>query len=208
MTLFIENVSNSNLDADTDSEFDSESDSTFDSDSDLDSDSDVESIENNKTGLVLCELFHPAMHGFTNESDPNVLGHYLVIGAYPCDFSASFSMTQVINNFQRNIRELLQHPRFGVHPWIRNYKEIAVRNDYIRPEIATCVMLNGDEKVAIIKTFWVRLIQRTWKKVFQERCRKLALRRGFNALQFREMHGLWPDSCGVLPGLRGMLHGL
>ena len=103
MTLFIENNRNSlETESNFDSGTDSESESTFDSDLD----SDTESIENNKTGLVLCELFHPSMHGFTNESDPNVLGHYLVIGAYPCDFSASFSMTQVINNFQRNIREL------------------------------------------------------------------------------------------------------
>ena len=34
----------------------------------------------NKNYLLICELFHPDLHGYdANESDPTVQGHYLII---------------------------------------------------------------------------------------------------------------------------------
>ena len=68
-----------------------------------------------------------------------------------------------------NIRCVME--QYPDHPWIRNYKKLILRDDYIRPEIAQCILLKGDEKVAILKTVWLRIIQRAWKKIFQERCR-------------------------------------
>jgi hypothetical protein len=31
-----------------------------------------------KNYLMLCELFHPNLHGFDEKSDPNIFGHYMV----------------------------------------------------------------------------------------------------------------------------------
>jgi hypothetical protein len=143
-----------------------------------------------KNNIVLCELFNPYIHGFTNESDRNVLCHYLVIGKYSTIYSPC--IYEDINHVYENMDRLfLLDPRFCRHPRIRNYKNIASKIDYIRPEIAECIYLSGDECVAVLKTFWLRLVQRTWKRVFQERCRMIET-------------GINTDSI-VLPSIRGMI---
>ena len=193
--------------------YDSHEEPASDSASDTasESDDDTESVnivsQNGKNNIVLCEIFNPSMHGFTSESDQNVIGHYLVIGKYPMDsiyFNNSY-IRDVINNYQSNIRELLLSPNYCRHPWIRNYKNIAARNNYIRPEIAECIILSGNETVAILKTFWLRIVQRTWKRVFRERCNILNIRKTMYALYFRQIHGSWPANCARLPELKGML---
>ena len=147
------------------------------------------------------------MHGFTSESDQNVIGHYLVIGKYPVDsiyFNNSL-IRDVTNNYQSNIRELLLSPNYCRHPWIRNYKNIAARNNYIRPEIAECIILSGNETVAILKTFWLRLIQRKWKNIIKERENIIKKRCTLNSLRHRELTGKWPNDCLHFPQLKGML---
>ena len=177
------------------------------SESESDSDSVTEVLQIGKNNIVLCEIFNPIMHGFTSESDPNVIGHYLLIGKYSLDsiyFNNSY-IRDVINNYQSNIHDLLLYPKYRRHPWIRNYKNIAARNNYIRPEIAECIILSGNETVAILKTFWLRIVQRTWKRIFRERCNILNIRKTMYALYFRQMHGSWPANCARLPELKGML---
>ncbi len=54
----------------------------------------------------------------------------------------------------------------------------------------------------VLKTHWIRLIQRTWKNVM---IRRAAIRRKWlqpETMKHRELHGRRTD---VLPGLRGML---
>ena len=193
--------------------YDSHEEPASDSASDTasESDDDTESVnivsQNGKNNIVLCEIFNPSMHGFTSESDQNVIGHYLVIGKYPVDsiyFNNSL-IRDVTNNYHSNIRELLLYPNYRRHPWIRNYKNIAARNNYIRPEIAECIILSGNETVAILKTFWLRIVQRTWKRIFRERCNIINSRKTIYALYFRQMHGSWPANCARLPELKGML---
>lgn len=55
------------------------------------------------------------------------------------------------------------------HPFIRNYRQIVLRPGYIQPEIAECIILPSGESVAILKTFWIRIIQRAWRRVVLER---------------------------------------
>jgi hypothetical protein len=143
-----------------------------------------------KNNIVLCELFNPYIHGFTHESDRNILSHYLVIGKYSTIDSPG--IYEEINNIYENIDRLfINDPRFCRHPRIRNYKNIASKFDYIKPEIAECIYLSGDECVAVLKTFWLRLVQRAWKRVFQERCRMIETRSNIDH--------------SILPSIRGML---
>lgn len=184
-----------------------------DSASDTDTDMTVDSEDlcvSGKNDIVLCEIFNPYIHGFTKQSDRNILGHFLVIGRYSLesiieDETSIFSITYTINSLISNIRNLIENPKFSRHPWIRNYKQIASRNDYIRPEIAQCIMLNGDEKVAILKTFWLRIVQRAWKKVFRARRRVINQRMTLYSLGWRQIHGRWPDHCLNIPTIHGML---
>jgi len=91
------------------------------------------------------------------------------------------------------------------HPTIRNYKNIISKSDYIKPEIAKYIILPTQESVAILKTFWIRIIQRTWKKIYKLRKEVLRKRCCPGAISTFELTGKWPEHCAYLPRLKGLL---
>lgn len=175
--------------------------------------------------IVLCEIFNPFMHGIDNNSDPNILGHYLVhskydyilppqlLAGYDRDgeywdeewFEENPDIYEVIPAFKYHFEFVVLNNVFNKHPLIRNYKAIISNENYIKPEIAECFYLSGDECVAILKTFWLRIVQRTWKRVFKERKTKIQMRMHPMSLHYREIHGNWPSKCAYLPTIEGML---
>jgi len=60
----------------------------------------------------------------------------------------------------------------------------------------------------VIKTFWLRIIQRTWKRIFQER--QYILRKRYSILNLRhfELRGQHSHKLRSLPGIYGMLRNL
>jgi hypothetical protein len=57
----------------------------------------------------------------------------------------------------------------------------------------------------ILKTHWVRLVQRHWKKVFRERCLMMARRYSLANLRHRELTGRHLPGCNHFPHLAGMM---
>jgi len=181
-----------------------------------------------KLDLVLCEIHHPSIHGKTDESATNIESHYLVFDRYDWEIGASLSdeydenededdydlstvniaeMIDTMNRFYYQGAHILRLS-FPPHPTVRNYQRIVTREGYIRPEIAECIELPTMETIAILKTFWLRIIQRTWKKIFNKIQQVRNNRTQISSLLFRELHGKWPQNCCYLPTLRGMLKGL
>ena len=66
--------------------------------------------------------------------------------------------------------------------------------------------LPGHEAVAYIKTFWLRLIQRRWKKLFKQRKNIIQKRCNINSLNYRQMHGKWPNGLNNLPNIREIIN--
>lgn len=191
-----------------------------------------------KNYLMLCELHHPRIHGKTEDSDSNIETHYLVYDRYDhitgisihnLDEYLEYGTDEeyesnddtienrgfhTIHNDIDFLRENYSNPAnfntqyFGYHPTIRNYHNIISNPDYIKPEIGEYIILPTQEAVAILKTFWLRIIQKKWKKVVQERKNIIRQRYHLSNLKIREIHGRWPDSCFNLPGLKGMLSDL
>ena len=95
--------------------------------------------------------------------------------------------------------------RTNSHPIYKNYTNIVARNTYIKPEIAECMYLETHECVAVLKTHWIRLIQRTWKNVMRKRADVIQKRTNPHALYNRQITGNWPSDCSNCPGLKGML---
>lgn len=91
------------------------------------------------------------------------------------------------------------------HKIIRNYHNIISRPDYIKPEIGECIELFTGEQIVIIKTFWLKIIQRKWKKVFAKRQLIIKYRASPSSLSFRQLTGKWPEYCINMPGLNGLL---
>ena len=57
----------------------------------------------------------------------------------------------------------------------------------------------------IIKTYWLRLIQRHWKQVFRQRKRVIQQRKSLTNLRYRELNGRHLVGVNYIPGLYGML---
>jgi hypothetical protein len=75
-------------------------------------------------------------------------------------------------------------------------------------EIAECIYLPSDYCISILKTIWLKLIQRVWKKIYKEKKLIISLRRNINSLKHREIYGKWPNNCLIYPTLKGMLSNL
>lgn len=69
-------------------------------------------------------------------------------------------------------------------------------------ELKPIVDENNEEWFScVIKTHWLIVIQRTWKKIFKKREEIIKKRTEFNNLRYREIHGTWPPSLHHLPTL-------
>ena len=160
------------------------------------------SLSNKRFTLAICELFYPVIHGYDNLSDPEVLGHYLV---YMSLDLITYKKKHICKGTIRHVSYFYNLLPPVLHPWIRNYHAIVKRKNYIQLHIVETMILEGGEKVAIIKTFWLRLVQRAWKRVFSERKCVLQKRCLPEALVHWQRVGKWPLSCFYLPSLQGML---
>ena len=108
-------------------------------------------------------------------------------------------------------REYHDDPKFWntPHGCIRNYHAIVQHPVYIQPQIAETFYFQNDEAcemLCVLKTYWLRLIQRTWKRIYREKQAALEKRKQVSSLQYREIFGKWPPGLNVLPSLYGMLH--
>ena len=187
--------------------------------------------------LVICEIFNKKIHGFDQNNDPTVLGHYIVLQNFTKTYTDSEIDTDSEtssdededededinddNNLNKKNVSVFYNTRFFLkmyksnynnlnnsmksHSIIRNYKQIIAQQNYIQLHIAKVVYLSGLECVAILKTFWLKIIQRTWKKIYKQRCNIIALRKLPESLFYKEIHGKWSDNCSKLPSLYGMM---
>ena len=72
-------------------------------------------------------------------------------------------------------------------------------------EIVDYFCLPGEEMVGICKTFWLKMIQRKWKKIYAQRKYIEKQRSTIKEINYRERHGKWSDNIAQIPTLRGML---
>ena len=177
--------------------------------------------------LMLCELHYPGRHGKTHDSDPNIETHYLVYDRFDTKTGISYShldeyeeydtdsedeYNNTIIRLKDEIKWLREHYSSlsntlysKKHPTIRNYHNIIKHPNYIKPEIGQYIILPTQEAIAILKTFWLRIIQKKWKKVFQERKNIIKQRCNLLNLSTRELSKNLITLYKNLPGLKGML---
>lgn len=157
-----------------------------------------EEVSKTRFNLVLCELYNERIHG--NCGDSLVKYHYLLTSRFKY---LDINYINEIIDFTFNSYAYLSNQ---YHIIFRNYKNIIRNSNYIIPEIAECIKLENEEFIAIKKTFWIRIIQRKWKKIFkikQEIFRKRILS---SSLRYREIHGKWPIECRYNQTLKGMFY--
>ena len=129
-----------------------------------------------KYDLAFCEIFNSKIHGKNSNSSKNIDSHFLIFRTL-CIYEF-YTITQFIpiSDFICTIRDdyITNITNNYSHPVIRNYNEILIKKHYISLEIIECVELEGGEQVAIYKTFWLRIIQRKWKRYCESKKKRLA----------------------------------
>lgn len=159
---------------------------------------DCDEISTTKYNIILCEIYNNKIHGKTNN---DVSNHYLLINRIKkldLDFIDSLT-APIIEDYVDRQQEIIPHK------FIRNYQNMVTSPNYIKPEIGEVVYLQSGHAVCIIKTIWLRVIQRTWKKVYNQRKQIIKSRCCFPSIKHREITGLWPQNCRYMPSLQGML---
>ena len=197
-------------------DFSDDSDDSDDSESNSDDD-DTNTYEGNyqinnylnKNVLLIPEIYNKYFHGKTVDSDPNIEGQFLVLQSFYLDPSSSMcNFFKYVNNlckFYRKYYEKNYYDSSLSHKLLRNYNNIIKNPNYLNLQIGKIHYLKGDECVCVIKTFWLKLIQRSWKRVYK--MRKLIMQRRCrpDSIMYRQFSGKWQDNCKFIPSIRGML---
>jgi hypothetical protein len=176
----------------TDSEYDSDIDNEYEENHLI---YEPEEMSQTRYNIILCELYNERIHGNTN---CEVLYHYLVNTRY------KHLNLYYLNEHSNEIQNEYTYLHNQSHDIYRNYRNI-INNNYIKPQIGECIYLNTGHCVVILKTFWIKIIQRSWKNILKNRQTIIKKRCHPNSLRHREITGKWPNECLNYPGLRGML---
>jgi hypothetical protein len=174
----------------------------------------------NKFNLVICEIYNKYIHGvFEEENDT----YYLTLYKFNFDLTHEEDDNEDMNDdpytnlyqlhylakyFSKKYKKIKNRSDYcfiSNHSVIRNYKQMIESPNYFKPEIGECIYLDNGINVCILKTFWIRIIQRAWKKVFLKRKNICIKRMSYSSILYREMHGIWPKSCQIMPGLKSLL---
>lgn len=145
---------------------------------------------NNKYKLAMCSIFNPKIYGVDENSTPGIETHYIVIYLIDIDEFYNNEYIDILDLINREQMYLYRVHNQCPHPIIRNYN--AITNNTIKLDIVKCDELTGQECVGYVKTFWLKIVQRRWKKVFKERNEMLKARSSLAVLKERQQTGQWP----------------
>jgi hypothetical protein len=182
-------------------------------------------LSRGKFNLVVCEMYNKFIHGYDENSYDDVKGHYLCIHVsrnksifHERDTESDleddeYESEQNYENGECHINDIVDlHSAYYInyvknptrkHDIIRNYRQIISKNGYIQPHLAEVLNLPSGECVAIIKTMWLKVVQRAWRRLLNQRKEVINKRKNPTALHFREIHGKWPRECSY-PSVNGM----
>jgi hypothetical protein len=88
--------------------------------------------------------------------------------------------------------------------YLKEYSIIYVSSPKL--EIMKFAPINQDVYSVVIKTHWIRLIQRHWKKIISTRENIYKRRGSINSQRHFEFYGRYPYGLNTMPILYGMLH--
>ena len=153
--------------------------------------------------LAICELHIPDLHKYMGINDAILSSHYMVTSIItPEDFYNDNYKQDMAILKECYLMWLSQSMIVGnniAHPLIRNYRTIIDNGNYIKLDIIQINYYGEVELIAILKTFWLRLIQRKWKRIYKQRAHIIKKRMRNSSLKHRETSGKWRNSINTLP---------
>lgn len=99
-------------------------------------------------------------------------------------------------------RTFFRFPYDEVLKYLYYYSVFHIRNPKI--EIIQIYILN-EAYITVKKTYWLKLIQRHWRKVITEKKRIMMKRGNIVSMNHFAVRGRWPEGLNSFPRLKGML---
>ena len=89
-----------------------------------------------------------------------------------------------------------------VKSYLHDYSIFATNSNI---DIMKLFILDDHTYTVVIKTYWLKIIQRHWKKIYSQRKYCISRRRQIKTMMYVERNGMYPYDCYSMPGLQGML---
>jgi len=80
---------------------------------------------------------------------------------------------------------------YPLHPTMTYFHEAMDRIENVQYDIGYMIELPGLEQVAILKTFWIKIFQRKWKKYYHKMQQLIQKRKNPHVLLKRQIYGRW-----------------
>jgi hypothetical protein len=191
------------MDSDSDSEdsiviineYNDNSESETDIETDSDSDNEIEEFEVEPNDWEYDEIYQEDSLHVYSEKENNA--YYVGLAKY----MVKQNVLLMINSVSANT--FFRYSFQRIRDYLGKYSLINVQNAKIH--IMKLCILPDDTYSVVLKTHWLRLIQRHWKKVYKERARVIRGRRSIKNMLLKEIHGRYPGDLNRIPGIHGML---
>jgi len=157
--------------------------------------------------LALVEPYLPLKHGILDKKYDSMYGKYLIIDQiglkefYENIQEVSMDSKIIQKMYGKYLEKLHYETNITqAHPFIKNYEKIMTNPKQFQLQLIQpiTVSIGPNEwdkySTAIIKTHWIRLIQRRWRETLKKR---IQVKKNIENLQFKEIHGSWPKGSDV-----------
>ena len=120
--------------------------------------------------LGLCEIYHPHFHG-QNEDIALLYTSFIYMQPISIEEFYHLDYQDTLCQWERSMDQSMRgyHENELKHPHIRNYLTLVKNNIYRKPQIVSKFELDSGHTLCIIKTLWLKILQRKWKKYYQAR---------------------------------------
>ena len=192
--FYISPLESSSDDADSEIIEGSSNDSLDDDDESASYYTDHDDYSLDSTDELICEqiLHDESAHMYEDKTDKK----YYIGTVYVID-----DMILIANSISSVT--FFRHRFIDVQHYLWAYS-IVMNNRSVFDIMQLNISSDGVYKV-VIKTFWLRIVQRTWKRIFRERQEMWRKRMSLAALRSREISGKYPLGIRVLPTIHGMV---
>ena len=176
-------------------EHDSDEDTViYNSDDEYESNTDSELSNDFELDIVVENIFDREER-FLDEDKLD--GHYYI--GLPC---LMLSRREWILQIAIQPKTMLSNKMNDVMRYLIDYSVTRIRGPKLH--IMKLDISNTGAYNVVLKTYWLRLVQRTWKRVFKERIQFVNNCKTPGSILYRQTHGQWENNRNF-PGLKGML---
>jgi len=173
------------------------SNSGTDHESDSDSDNDFEEFDVLPNDWEHDEIYQDDSHHVYSEKEHD---HYY-IGLTKRTYTDNRDVLLMINSVSPFV--FFQYGFERIRRYLAEYSIVRVENAKVHI-MKLCILEDGTYSV-VLKTHWIRLVQRHWRKTYQQRKRVIRGRRNLANLRHREVYGRWPHGLNRVPSLHGLM---